>query len=298
MNANVLVYALGVVVLFYGVVTVARNAVWKNDITLFSDVVRKSPGNLLANYNLGIWYANARDYQNSVVYYQRAIEKAPEFWEARYNLGNIYLKFGKDDAAKEQYSYVLKINPKYISAKNILDNLDPLQQATTSAVPVSDDLFTPYTTKGKLKFWFPIFWSLKEDKGVVKLGDINTPLQVDIFEVKTFREKDQQEYIENQKESLGTLVNGGPAQIPNLDMAYVRVWNKPIEPFDAQGKPIKTDLTDSTESAQISDNAQNQLVLLQFFLFKGNKVVEIRVWPADFIKVNGIFDSILSTVNF
>ena len=63
-----LVYAGVVVVLFYGVSTISRNRVWRDDISLFSDVIKKSPNNLLAHYTLGIWYTGVRNFEASAAH--------------------------------------------------------------------------------------------------------------------------------------------------------------------------------------------------------------------------------------
>jgi len=73
------------------------------------------------------------------------------------------------------------------------------------------------------------------------------------------------DYLSRQNEVYGTLVNQGLAQIPDMDTAYVKV-------FQDQG-----------------------IQKMQFFLFKTNKVVKILVYPSDPPKMK-VFDKIIQTL--
>jgi len=81
-----------------------RNSVWKNEISLWTDVVSKAPGSMRANRNLGTAYSNARKYREAEKYLRLAIkigEKginpdfSPEYMRsylasAHHNLGLVY----------------------------------------------------------------------------------------------------------------------------------------------------------------------------------------------------------------
>ena len=276
-----LVYIGIALFLFYSVSTVARNRVWQNDITLFSDVARKSPNNLLANYTLGFWYGKVGNFEAAKSHYTTAIAKAPQFWEARFNLANIYVRQAKFEMAEQEYGNVLKIYPKNTVAKNILANLPLLIESNQSAQP-SDDLVVNYSTKNGLKFNFPASWNIKEEKKTVTLRDADSQLTVEIEEEGKLANQTPNDHVKSQKETLGTLVNERPAQVPNVSEAYVRVWSKP------------TRLPDGQVSA---DNKTDERggILLQFFLFDKGKIVKILVWPADSPQMP-TFDQILGSI--
>ena len=132
----------------------ARNIVWRSEISLWEDVVRKSPDITWAHVNLGISYRKAGMddkaiqqyeaalqlspdfhvpynnlgnlyldrgfYDKAIYYYQAALRRRPNYAEAHHNLGLVYSKKGMDDKAKQQYQEALRINPNFIEAHNEL----------------------------------------------------------------------------------------------------------------------------------------------------------------------------------
>lgn len=67
-----------------------RVQVWKNNRTLWSDVVVKHPETAVAYYNLGTYFMKeARDDDSALNYYQKAIQREPKHQRALINLGLI-----------------------------------------------------------------------------------------------------------------------------------------------------------------------------------------------------------------
>ncbi|MBI5192689.1 MAG: tetratricopeptide repeat protein [Nitrospirae bacterium] len=108
------------VVLPLSITTYQRNMVWKNDITLWEDVVRKSPYNARGYNNLGSAYDKAGRTIEAVREFKIALRLAPDYWDAHYNLGIIYSRQGHIDEAIEEYKTALKYNPIYADGHNIL----------------------------------------------------------------------------------------------------------------------------------------------------------------------------------
>ena len=50
-----------------------RNSVWQNEITLWTDVVEKSPGSLRGHANLGVAYNEAKKYDLAQQFLVRAV---------------------------------------------------------------------------------------------------------------------------------------------------------------------------------------------------------------------------------
>jgi tetratricopeptide (TPR) repeat protein len=127
-----------------------RNAVWKTDISLWEDVVRKSPGKARGHFNLGLNYRNMgrlneameqfkltvecspsyRDAYNelgvaysrngellkSILVFEKAIDRWPDYIFAHYNLGRAYHESGKIDLAERQYRKTLELFPAHTEA--------------------------------------------------------------------------------------------------------------------------------------------------------------------------------------
>ena len=138
------------IVIALSVATYQRNTIWKDEVSLWEDVVRKSPNkargydNLAASYikadrnqeaieylikalsidplypeaynDLGQVFINLRDYSRSIEFLRRAIELKPDFVSAYNNLGIAYAKLGNREKAIEAFKTALDINPLYLFA--------------------------------------------------------------------------------------------------------------------------------------------------------------------------------------
>lgn len=119
------------VLLLYGSKTISRNAVWKNDYTLFTTDVRVSQGSAKAQNAAGgamITKANSLTnedekkslYQDAMIHLKKAIEIHPQYKNAYLLLGNGYYYLKDYDASIATYLKVLTIDPYYDEAENNL----------------------------------------------------------------------------------------------------------------------------------------------------------------------------------
>ena len=147
-GAAVAVVAL--VIVIFAVLTIERNAVWKDNLTLWSDSVTKSPQSAFAHQNLGyaLFYAGrreegARELQTALrldpeiprtivasgIQYSRKglLKKAilefsialmfdPDMVDAHYNLGLALQEKGWLDAAIEHYQRAVTLAPRFEEA--------------------------------------------------------------------------------------------------------------------------------------------------------------------------------------
>lgn len=138
--------------------TVSRNRIWKDDFSLWSDTVRKSPGAALAHdgfgaalatrgrygeaireyrialniyedaathNNLGLAYEESDQLDKAVEQYELALAMNPLLADAYYNLGIALERKGLVEAAIEQYRAAIKIKPDsdaYFNLGNLLMN--------------------------------------------------------------------------------------------------------------------------------------------------------------------------------
>ncbi|OGW44890.1 MAG: hypothetical protein A2132_02680 [Nitrospirae bacterium RBG_16_43_11] len=91
----------------YGVLTFDRNFDWKNDITIFSDAIRKSPYTREAYVELGVTYREIKKYKEAERAFLAAIEEREGYASfvqpqvVRQNLAEIYLIAGQPLKAVE-----------------------------------------------------------------------------------------------------------------------------------------------------------------------------------------------------
>ncbi len=111
---------LVLVVLILSGATYARNTVWMSKISLWEDVVRKSPNKARPRNNLGVFYYEAGYLDKGESEFQAALKIDPGYPDAHYNLGNIYLASGRMDEALREFQTAVKLKTDYADAHNNL----------------------------------------------------------------------------------------------------------------------------------------------------------------------------------
>ena len=106
---------LGAIWLMLGVtyawVTHARNEVYRNELTFWTDVIEKRPDNARGHTNLGLLYIRQSKPDLAKPYFVRAVELAPAEMEFRLNLA-VYTEEGNLNEAIAHYEQMVEINPK------------------------------------------------------------------------------------------------------------------------------------------------------------------------------------------
>jgi tetratricopeptide (TPR) repeat protein len=105
--AIAVIYALG---------TLKRGQAWKDDLSLWTDTVRKSPAAHVPRNNLGVALEEKGLYEEAVNEYKTAIDIAPDYARAHQNLGLVYRKQGRYDEALRELQTALKLKPDYARA--------------------------------------------------------------------------------------------------------------------------------------------------------------------------------------
>ncbi|KJU85232.1 conserved hypothetical protein, membrane [Candidatus Magnetobacterium bavaricum] len=82
------------VVLVLSVATYSRNAVWNDNLTLWQDVVNKSPNKARAHNNLGMYYQQQGDMQKAMEHYKMSSVLKPDYVVAHMNLSRVYAAQG------------------------------------------------------------------------------------------------------------------------------------------------------------------------------------------------------------
>jgi tetratricopeptide (TPR) repeat protein len=108
------------VAIVYSICAVTRNAVWRDDLTLFTDTVRKSPDAAIPHDNLGNAYAKQDRLDEAIIEYNVALSLKPDFAEAHNNLGTAYLNQNRLDEAVNEFITALKLKPDYADAHSNL----------------------------------------------------------------------------------------------------------------------------------------------------------------------------------
>ncbi len=103
--------ALSVVVLPLGAATYARNLVWRDAVTLWTDAVSKSPGKARPHANLGVAYAERGRMDDAIRELRAAIRIDPGFAKAQVSLGAAYGTLRRYDDAIAHLRAALVLDP-------------------------------------------------------------------------------------------------------------------------------------------------------------------------------------------
>ncbi len=120
--AKLMTAMLAVIIIVLTGATYARNAVWKDELTLWQDVVNKSPNKARGYNNLGNAYRDQTLIERAIENYRLALNLDPDFPEPYFNLGHAYQTKGKIDDAITHYQKYIKFNPVDSDAYNNLGN--------------------------------------------------------------------------------------------------------------------------------------------------------------------------------
>ncbi|MCL5022906.1 MAG: tetratricopeptide repeat protein [Nitrospirae bacterium] len=102
----------------YSLQTVKRNAIWKDNFTLFSDMVRQSPGGELPHGMLGNAFMSLGRVDEAIGQYRIITLKLnPNSAAAHRNLGLCYMQKGMTKEAVEEYQRAVAIAPADLEAR-------------------------------------------------------------------------------------------------------------------------------------------------------------------------------------
>jgi len=104
--------------LVLGSLTFLRNRVYRSDLAIWEDAIRKRPQNPRAYFNRGCVYGDLGMRDKEMGDYDRAIALAPDCAEYYDKRGNAYVAKGDLDRALADYSKAVELKPDYAEAYN------------------------------------------------------------------------------------------------------------------------------------------------------------------------------------
>jgi tetratricopeptide (TPR) repeat protein len=114
------VAVLMVLVTVFATVAYQQNFVWKDDFSLWSEAVKKSPRKAMPYNNLGEACERKGFIERAIMLAGECIALDPNLAEPYNNLGICYLDKGWIDKALVEFKHAIKVNPNYALAhKNL-----------------------------------------------------------------------------------------------------------------------------------------------------------------------------------
>ncbi|MGB5746979.1 MAG: tetratricopeptide repeat protein [Desulfobacterales bacterium] len=104
------------VTLVFSAWTYERNTIWSNAVSLWSDVVKKSPHKARPHNNLGNALKRQGKIEEAIAHFNKALQINPGYAKAHNNLGTALASQGKTEEALKHFGIALYINPGYAAA--------------------------------------------------------------------------------------------------------------------------------------------------------------------------------------
>jgi tetratricopeptide (TPR) repeat protein len=113
---KILISSVIIITLILTSATYARNKVWKDEFSLWKDVVNKNHNNGRAHLSLGVAFKSKGQIDKAIEHYQISRNLNPMHPMPPNNLGLAYSSKGFIDKAIEQFQIAIKLNPYYSDA--------------------------------------------------------------------------------------------------------------------------------------------------------------------------------------
>jgi tetratricopeptide (TPR) repeat protein len=105
------VVALTAAAIVFAGLAYKRNIVWKSEVSLWEDVIEKSPLKARGYNGLGLAYFNRGSYDKAIEAFGKAIELYPSYGVAFNNIGNSYYRTGSYDRAISAQTEAIALEP-------------------------------------------------------------------------------------------------------------------------------------------------------------------------------------------
>src|SRR3990172_3193125 len=114
--SQIKILLLAVFVGIFAVATYTRNAVWRDTITVWSDVVQKSPNKVRGHDNLGKAAIAKSDYATAISHLQWVLSVAPDDYIAHNNIGVAYKNSEMLENAVAHFRIATGLKPDFVDA--------------------------------------------------------------------------------------------------------------------------------------------------------------------------------------
>jgi tetratricopeptide (TPR) repeat protein len=112
----------------------SRNIVWKDPITLWEDIIKKSPMKPRGHYNLGLYLVKIKKFDRGIEELNIGLKLDPRDREAYYNLGAAYQEMNAFDRAAFYFSEYIRLAPKDPDGYNKMGIVKLLEKKTDEAI--------------------------------------------------------------------------------------------------------------------------------------------------------------------
>jgi protein O-mannosyl-transferase len=165
------------VTVFFAIKTVDRCSVWKNDLTLWNDVISKFPNSSFAYNGRGYFLFNQANYDEAIKDFNRSVELDPAGAHA-YNLrGMVYMNNNRNDEAIDDFNKAIELAPgnadTYVNRGWVFMNEGRNNEAIedyNKAIELDPDYEVAYNNRG--------IYFINEKKNEQAIKDFNKAIEL------------------------------------------------------------------------------------------------------------------------
>ncbi|OGX59651.1 MAG: hypothetical protein A2306_05635 [Omnitrophica WOR_2 bacterium RIFOXYB2_FULL_38_16] len=219
-DQKVRMFVVCFIVALFSLMTYQRNRVWKNNLTLWLDVVAKSPNKARGHNNLGAEYIRRGKYDLALVEANKTLELNPGYYKAYYNRGIAFYNYRLYEKAIKDFKKSIELNPTYHDAYNYLGiyyfnngKIDLALENYNKALEFNPNYVSAYNNRGMIY--------LNKRQFDTALSDFNKALSLDDKHIKAYYNRGNLYYAKGQYGKAIEEYN----KVIDLDPGFVEVLN-------------------------------------------------------------------------
>ena len=210
---------LSVSTVLFSIKTYSRCGVWKDDLTLWNDVIVKDQNVVEAYYNRGILFLEEKRNDEAVNDFNKVIELEPNYANSYNGKGIIFTNEGKYTEAIREFNKSIKLNPDYPDAYNNRGTVYMKERRNAEAfndfdkaIDLKPDYANAYHNRGS------IFYS--EGKNIEALRDINKAIALNPHNAEAYNTRGSVFVSEGKKTEAISDFNKAIELKPDYSEAY------------------------------------------------------------------------------
>ena len=127
-------YFLTIIIIAFSLIAYNRNFVWKDNKSIFTDMIKKTPEHPFGYFGLGSYKLDNKDYEGAIEEYNKAIKVDSTYFNAYYNRALAEIQLKHFDEAFADLNKTIYLNSKKIEAYNDRGNVRLKMKDTTGAL--------------------------------------------------------------------------------------------------------------------------------------------------------------------
>ncbi|MBI4929136.1 MAG: tetratricopeptide repeat protein [Bacteroidetes bacterium] len=184
-SKNIFTAIFSVYLLILSVNTFNRCKVFRDSITVWSDVLKKYDDSYVAFYNRGVAYKDLNEYKKAIIDFNKSIEMRPEYDRAYTNRGAIRVILGDYNGAIEDFNQTIKHNPHDTTAlfnrgnaKAYIRDFKGAIEDYNKTIEYGKIDFEAINWRGKAKFYSGDFQNaIKDFNSCIVMGDTSADVR-------------------------------------------------------------------------------------------------------------------------